>query len=124
MVLIKCYRSMRSFDDQDDIRSLGTYQEVPRAILPIGNLQTKNRKKRSNENLTPLSGIVQNLGKPLDVVPLESKNLTENVEKAESNVLLPENISDVQINDFIRFRRSSLQEQSQEERCELSLQMY
>lgn len=109
---------MRSFDDQDDIRSLGTYQEVPRAILPLGSFQTKNRKKRS------ISGIVQDLGKPLDVVPLESKNLTENVEKAESNVLLPENISDVQINDFIRFRRSSLQEQSQDERCELSLQMY
>lgn len=113
---------MRSFDDQDDIRSLGTYQEIPRA--PLGSPQTKNRKKRSNdENLTPISEIVQNLGKPLDVVPLESKNLTEDVEKAKSNVLLPENISDVQINDFIRFRRSPLQEQSQEERCEDPLRM-
>lgn len=102
---------MRSFDDQDDIRSLGTYQEIPRAILPLGNPQTKNRKKRSNENLTPLSGIVQNLGQPLDVKPLEAKNLTKDLEKAESKVSkLPENL---QINDFIRFRRSPLQEQQE-----------
>lgn len=105
---------MRSFDDSDDVRTLGPYQNIPRPPLQS---QAQERQKRSAPApplLPPkredsLNGIIKNLGKPLEVISLDAKNLTQNDDKAESRLAIDE----VAINDFIRFRRAANDDQSE-----------
>ncbi|XP_030756559.1 uncharacterized protein LOC115882546 [Sitophilus oryzae] len=99
------FRSMRSFTEGEDI---------PRPAFPSVLALNNNRKKRNTEESKVteqgkvLSGIVNDLGKPLEILPLDAKNLTE-PQSRDGNDQIGEN-TQMSINDFIRFRRSAVEQ--------------
>ncbi|XP_066254893.1 uncharacterized protein [Euwallacea similis] len=110
------FRPTRSFDEA---RTFRLYQDAPRPQFHTSNIPISNRKRRSvKESSDPdessIIGRVKNLGKPLEIGPLETGNLTEGVEKAESKLFVAD--KEVEINDFIRFRRSPLESVGEESR--------
>ncbi|KAH1023411.1 hypothetical protein HUJ04_012616 [Dendroctonus ponderosae] len=107
------FRSMRSFDDFDDVRTLGPYQNIPRPPLQSQAQERQKRSAPATPLLSPkredsLNGVIKNLGKPLEVVSLDTRNLTQKDDEAESRLATDE----VAINDFIRFRRAANVEES------------
>ncbi|XP_076261592.1 uncharacterized protein LOC143197234 [Rhynchophorus ferrugineus] len=108
------FRSLRLFSDEDG-KDFETYDSLPRPSFPLViTTESRRRKRNSDDSLVNtdqqthnLNGIVKNLGKPLEIMPLNTKNLTESRTIEEDQ--LPEN-TNILINDFIRFRRSALGE--------------
>ncbi|KAL1493334.1 hypothetical protein ABEB36_011408 [Hypothenemus hampei] len=91
------FRSLRALDDFDDVRTLGSYQNIPRPQFQDSSFRQRRKRSTSGGNKT-LSGIVKSLGEPLEIVPLEP------VENKDT-----ENSTTLAINDFIRFRRSPIE---------------
>ncbi|XP_060515863.1 uncharacterized protein LOC132695568 [Cylas formicarius] len=103
------FRSMRSFDDIEDVRPFAPYDNIPRpnGITPIytelssEDQVLNSRQKRHAQENESVKDILITLGKPLEVAPLSSANSTAREGNVE--IAAKRNLS---INDFIRFRRS------------------